>query len=108
MSTYEIEIAILEEFRGKGLSGLILDDLCHHLFTQDCMIIQLSIDKTNEASIHMAIKNGFVYNPNKTDELKKYGDMRTLIFTKNKYLLHHAEDEIKKEQCPKCSAPHST
>ena len=50
-------------------------------------MIQLSIDKSNNASIRMAAKNGFILNEVKTKELRKYGDFNTLIFSKKNSIL---------------------
>lgn len=96
---YELEIAIIEEYRGKGLASIILEDLTHHLFTGDqaCQMVQLSIDKSNNASMRMAAKNGFVLDEVKTNELRKYGDTKTFIFSKeNPILEKDYQNEITK------------
>lgn len=94
----EIEIAILEQYRGKGLSSIILDDLCKQLFTREnpCHSVFLSIDKRNHSSIRMATKNGFYLNEERTKELRKYGDLNTLVFSKDNYLLEENYDSVKK------------
>ena len=95
---YEIEIAIIEQYRGKGLASIILEDLTNHLFLHsNSQMVQLSIDKSNSASIRMAAKNGFILDETKTKELRKYGDTNTLIFSKENYILNNDyQSEIKK------------
>lgn len=88
---YEIEIAIIEQYRGKGLASIILEDLTKHLFLGPniCQTVQLSIDKSNSSSIRMATKNGFILDEVKTKDLRKYGDTNTLIFSKENFILNN-------------------
>ncbi len=79
----EIYIAIVREYRCKGLAEKVLEQLCHNIFLANdkCHYIHLSIDKENETSIKMAEKAGFKRNEVEEGELRLYGDNRTLVFT---------------------------
>ena len=80
----EIYIGILPEYRKKGISKYIINVLCNNIFESDeaCEYIHLSIDKNNEASIQMAKSCGFIENLELENEIKKYGDDKTLIYSK--------------------------
>lgn len=82
----EIQIAILNEFRKKGIASFILENLSKNIFYSDnlCENIHLFIDKKNIPSIKLAIKLGFNRNEVMEKEIQLYGDKYTFVFSKNR------------------------
>ena len=90
----EIYIGIKKEFRGKGIGKYILTTLTNNIFDSDnaCEYIHVSIDKDNEASINLAKSCGYIENKELEDELIKYGDDRTLVFSNKRKTYEDKKD----------------
>lgn len=85
----EIYIGLIKKYRGKGIAKYVINKLSNNIFESDnaCEYIHLSIDKENLASINMAKSCGFIENTDLENELREYGDDKTLVFSiKNPYL----------------------
>lgn len=79
----EIYIGLIPEYRGRGIASYVVTTLTKNLFESDpqCEFVHLSIDKDNSSSIILAHNCGFVENLDLEEELRAYGDNRTLIFS---------------------------
>lgn len=83
----EIYIGLIPEYRKMGIASYVVTTLTNNIFESDhnCSAVHLSIDKDNYSSINLAKKCGFFENSTLEQELREYGDNRTLIFSiKNK------------------------
>ncbi|HHW95061.1 MAG TPA: ribosomal protein S18-alanine N-acetyltransferase [Mogibacterium sp.] len=53
-------IAVLEEYRGKGIGDAMLSHLIEVSKTKDCRLITLEVRRSNKAAISMYEKHGFI------------------------------------------------
>lgn len=84
----EIYIGLIPEYRKMGIASYVVTTLTNNIFESDpqCSAVHLSIDRDNYSSINLAHNCGFLENLTLEQELREYGDNRTLIFTmKNKF-----------------------
>lgn len=83
-NSVELFIGIAKEFRGKGIGSYVINKLSDSTFQNNanCESIDLSIDKDNISSIAMALKSNYQRNLSKEEELRKFNDDRTMVFTR--------------------------
>lgn len=90
----EIYIALIAEYRKKGIASYVVNTLTNNIFAsnQNCEYVHLSIDKENTSSINMAHNCGFIENSNLEQELRDTGDDRTLVFSrKNPFYIKESQ-----------------